>query len=174
MPKAVSNGNTETESGVVVYSRPAAVELMREQLAIVASLPDQGSSAIMDDIQARILAADSVDDVLAVANEGPRKVEHFVDIPLEFTGYRVLKSSPQFSEGGLGVFLAIAFVNLLSGEENVVTAGGSMLVTQLHKIDNLNGFPFRAAFITVTTSAGFDAHKLRPLNATELAAVANK
>lgn len=175
MPKAVTNGQSESGTSTEVeYRRPSSVALMREQLQIAASLPDQGSGAIMDDIQDRILAATSVDDVLAVANQGPQSVQNFVDIPLEVTGYRVLKSSPQFNDGGLGVFLAIAFVELLTGEEHVITAGGSLLVTQLHKIDNLDGFPFRAAFISVTTSSGFEVHKLRPLSATELAAIKNK
>lgn len=147
-------------------SLPPRVQELKEILRRAADLPDLGGSAgaIVADIQARILGAETLDDVFEIANRQTESVGDWVDKPIEITDFRVLASSAQYrSDEGLDAYLAIAFVNLATGEAKVLTAGGEILITMLWKFRELGALPIRCAFTTNVTANGYTVHKLRPL-----------
>lgn len=145
--------------------------LRRLQLAATIS---SDSGAILEQIRQRVEVAETVDDVLSAISDGPTKVEDILNTPLEFIDWRPILSADQYkTPDGENVYVVMAVVNLLTGEELIVQGGGRSIVMALEKISRMdNGFPFRAAFWSKQTSSGYDLHLLRPLNSTEKAAVA--
>jgi hypothetical protein len=119
-----------------------------------------------------MLNAETAEQVFEIATSSAASVSDWVDKPIEIMDFRVLQSSSQFaSDMGLNAYLAIAFVDLMTGEEKVLTAGGEILVTMLWKFRELGALPLRCAFFTATTSSGYEVHKLRPLTTVEARAL---
>lgn len=164
------------KAAVATVSTPPKVLELRRILAQAAQLPELGGTAgaIVADIQARILNADTADAIFEIANSGAASVGDWVDKPVEIQDFRVLSSAEQYrtDDYSLGAYLAIAFTDLATGEQKVMTAGGEILVTLLWRFREIGALPLRCAFTETQTSNNYTVHKLRPLTDFEKSALA--
>lgn len=163
----------------VEVSVPSSWQALKDQLALGAETgTETDNSQAMFQIVDRIMRAETVDEVLGIATEGPAKVEDYVGVPITFVDFRVVKSADQYDAEsgptGLKHYAVIAAINLLTGEDVVITCGSTHVLAQLQRIQNMaTGFPFTATFQDNTSAKGYHIYKIRSLTAVERSAVKN-
>lgn len=124
-----------------VVEHPSALAIpdetrLQEYLAAMRDSVETDPEKIGDDIVARILAAESLEDVLA-----PQAVEHardLVDEPIRLHRGKVNQSD---FEGGPGVYAIMECEVLRDGRMTTVSCGGRNVLAQLYKVAQFNAFP---------------------------------
>ena len=160
---------TKQSSPVEGQIVPMSPAVMRDAMLNEASLSVTDPAKLQEEIQARILAAASDDDILNAGSAGLDSAEKYVDVPLSIEGFRFNKTG--YDEGSLPVYAVINAANLDTGEDVVFSCGGETVCTQLFKLDMVQSFEdrngFACAIASKTTGKGNTVYSLRPLTASE-------
>lgn len=115
-------------------------------------------------IASRILSAESVDDVLAAGEGGAASLDTIVGRPFEVTDISWHRAAEKFRQNSLGVFAVVTVKMLDDGSTNVITSGGTNVLVQLYRMEELGGLfgkPMRSR--KVETSQGYDTYWLAPV-----------
>lgn len=117
-------------------------ELAVKEMAGRAEMEASDGSAfdIASQVADKILTADSIEAVIGAVGDGPDGLENIQGKPFFFTGLiRYAKSSEQYREGGVGVYVVFDIVDM-QGEKHTVTTGAVNVVFQLRQMEKLGYF----------------------------------
>lgn len=163
---------TVDENGSLVIGSPAHMRMVMENEAAFTDVQDK--RAIIEGIQAGILAAQSDDEVFEAGEAGLLSGEDMLEKPLAILGYAFNRSG--FDEGGLPVYAVITALDLSQeGKPEVqFSLGGETCLTQLFRWESLERFTERAkrggflcAIKSKPTKTGNTVLYFRPLTAAE-------
>lgn len=118
-------------------------------------IEDHDSDQTTVEILARILAAESVEDVLAP--QAPVALKTLQGFPLSIDSVRWMKSD--FAEGA-GMYALIKGARTDTGETFLATCGGTNVLAQLFVLDKLGAFPTK---VKITTASKPTANGYYPL-----------
>lgn len=113
--------------------------------------PEEGARAIV----ARILSAESADDVLSISSV--THAQEILQVPLEI--FRVKWQRGTFEEGTT-CYVVLSAVVIETGERVTITCGGTNVMVQLVKMGIIGAFPFKAR---ITKSIKATARGFYPL-----------
>lgn len=114
----------------------------RGYLAQAADDVDDDPEKIADSIVARIMRAESVEDVLA-----PQAIEHardLIGVPLEIRSAKFNRSE---YEDGPEVYMVVEAEVLDDGRVTTFSCGGRSVMAQVYRIAQLGGLPFRGVLV---------------------------
>lgn len=124
-------------------------------LAQTREVESQDTDAATVEILARILRAESVDDVLAP--QAPVPLQQLIGFPIVVDGVRWMRSD--FDEGP-GMYALVDAVHRDTGEKFLGTCGGMNVLAQLFAMDRLGAFPVH---VVVTRARKATANGYFPL-----------
>lgn len=105
-----------------------------------ADLEGTDSFTIASNVADKIMTAETVEDVIAAANQGPGDMDALVGKAFKFTGYlRFQHSAEQFRAGGTGEYAIFDIVDL-NGSRRTYTTGATNVVFELKRLEHLGYF----------------------------------
>ncbi len=108
-----------------------------------------GNDDAMERIAEDIMNADTMEAILDI---GTLSAEDLLEVPLEFRGYVLRPASEEYPDSeAFAVIDAVCIetvdsANVVRGEVLVITCGGYNVIATLLRAEQLDAFPFRAAF----------------------------
>lgn len=100
----------------------------------------------VSDIVARILNADTVEDVLA--RQDTVDFEQLVDVPITVHGFKML---PSTIDTGVGAYAVIDFTYTGADAHQITTTSALGVLAQLARVWQLSGYPFQCAVLEIDT-----------------------
>jgi hypothetical protein len=143
MAKANAIPETGEMAGTVVPARDGAINRLKSQLELSASL--EGSGANSADITAsvieRMMSADSLDEAMDAQDASLPSGKSLADVEMLVNGITVLRSDAKYTEHSLGFYLVVDAVRLDTGEEFRFATGAPNVVALLFRADNQGMLP---------------------------------
>lgn len=145
MAKQDTSGNNVAENapknGAEVETlRP--YERMVKQLQGIAKLESDNGSGfeIAANVVDKMLAAETLDDILAAGKDGPLKAEDMEHKPFLVRELSIHKAADAFADGGFGVYYVVACSDAVSLADKVFSVGATNVVAALFAMDQKGVF----------------------------------
>lgn len=141
-PKNDDNGSPEPITPEVVPAGQSALAIPDEKRlqeymrAMHAEVSDQDPDTVADDIVARILASETLEEVFA-----PQAVEHARDLVGQPMTIQRAKVNQSDYEGGPGVYAIVEAVLHDDGRTTTFSCGGRNVLAQLYKAAQMGAIP---------------------------------